>query len=83
MSVTVYSTPTCAFCHMAKEYFKANKVEFEDKDVSADGDAYKEVVDKMNGAFAGVPVIDIDGTIVLGFDRGKIDAALKDKGLVK
>lgn len=82
MSVVVYSTPTCAFCHMTKEYFKANKVEYTDKDVSKDPDAYKEVVEKMNGAFAGVPVIDIDGTIVLGFDRGRIDTALKEKGLM-
>ena len=82
MSVIVYSTPTCAFCHMAKQYFKANDVKYEEKDVAQDADAYKEVVEKMNGAFAGVPVIDIDGTIVLGFDRGKIDIALKEKGLV-
>lgn len=83
MSVTVYSTPTCAFCHMAKEYFKLNNVEFEDKDVSSDAEAYKEVVEKMNGSFAGVPVIDIDGTIILGFDRGNIDNVLKEKGLTK
>jgi glutaredoxin 3 len=82
MNVTIYSTPTCAFCHMAKEYFKANNVTFSDKDVSTDPKAYKEVIDKMDGRFAGVPVIDIDGTIVLGFDRPKIDIALKDKGLV-
>jgi len=67
---------------MAKQYFKANDVEYKDKDVSVDPDAYHEVVEKMNGAFAGVPVIDIDGTIILGFDRGKIDIALKEKGLV-
>ena len=83
MSVTVYSTPTCAFCHMAKQYFQLHDVKYEDKDVSADADAYKEVVEKMNGAFAGVPVIDIEGEIVLGFDRGRIDTILKDKGLVK
>ena len=83
MSVTVYSTPTCAFCHMAKKYFDLNDVEYTDKDVSKDTYAYNEVVEKMNGAFAGVPVIDIDGTIVLGFDRGKIDMALKEKGLAK
>jgi len=67
---------------MAKQYFNAQDVKFEDKDVASDADAYKEVVEKMNGAFAGVPVIDIDGTIVLGFDRAKIDIALKAKGLV-
>lgn len=77
MSVIVYSTPTCAFCHMAKEYFKASGVEFEEKDVSLDQSAYQEVVKKMNGNFSGVPVIDIDGTIILGFDRPKIDQALK------
>lgn len=61
---------------MAKEYFKAGGVEFEEKDITQDEEAYREVVKKMNGNFSGVPVIDIDGTIILGFDRPKIDQAL-------
>lgn len=77
MSVIVYSQPACAFCHMAKEYFKANSVEFTEKDVTVDEEAYHEVVKKTDGNFRGVPVIDIDGTIILGFDRPRIDAALK------
>lgn len=64
---------------MAKEYFKANDVEYETKDVTQDQEAYKEILDKSGQL--GVPVIDIDGTIVVGFDRPKIDAVLRDKGM--
>ena len=78
-AVTMYTTPTCAFCHMAKEYFKMNDVEVETKDVTQDQDAYKEILDKSGQL--GVPVIDIDGTIIVGFDRPKIDAVLRDKGM--
>lgn len=78
-AVVMYTTPTCAFCHMAKEYFKANDVEYETKDVTQDQEAYKEILDKSGQL--GVPVIDIDGTIVIGFDRPKIDAVLREKGM--
>ena len=77
--ITIYTTPTCAFCHMAKEYFKSKKIDFNDRDVTTDGEAYKEIMDKSGQL--GVPVIDIGGTIVVGFDRPKIDAALREKKL--
>lgn len=76
----MYTTPTCAFCHMAKEYFKSKNVEFDAKDVTSDNQAYKELVDKTQQL--GVPVIDIDGIVIIGFDRPKIDAALQEKSLV-
>ena len=79
-AITVYTTPTCAFCHMAKEYFKSKNIEFEAKDVTSDAQAYKEFIDLKAGM--GVPVINIDGTIVVGFDRPKIDLALREKHLV-
>lgn len=79
-SITMYTTPTCAFCHMAKEYFKSKKIEFSAKDVTTDPQAYKELVDKSHQL--GVPVIDIGGTIIVGFDRPRIDLALRDNGLV-
>jgi len=82
VSVIVYSTPTCAFCHMSKQYLRANKIDFVDKDITVDAKAYQEVVQKMNGNYHGVPVIDIDNTIILGFDRPRIDIALKEKGLL-
>lgn len=72
--ITVYTTPTCVFCHAVKEYFKDKKVDFEEKDLTTDHDAGKWVLDKT-GQLA-VPVIDINGTVIVGFDRPKIDAAL-------
>lgn len=79
-AITIYTTPTCAFCHMAKEYFKSKDIEFEAKDVTMDAEAFKEFQDLKAGM--GVPVINIDGTIVVGFDRPRIDLALREKGLV-
>ncbi len=72
--VTIYSTPTCPYCEMAKEYFKKNNVEFQNFDVSADEKAAREMIEKSHQM--GVPVIDIEGTIIVGFDRPSIDKAL-------
>ena len=63
--VTVYSTPTCPYCTYAKEYFKENGVPFEDVDVSRDRNAAQEMITKSGQM--GVPVIDIGGNIVVGF----------------
>lgn len=79
-SITMYTTPTCAFCHMAKEYFKARGLDFTAKDVTTDPSAYHELLDKSQQL--GVPVIDIGGTIIVGFDRPRIDLALREKKLV-
>lgn len=79
-SIVMYTTPTCGFCHMAKEYFKSKNIEFDTKDVTTDPQAYQEIVDKTNQL--GVPVIDIDGIVIIGFDRPRIDAALREKSLV-
>ena len=73
--VTVYSTTWCGFCHMAKEYFKSKDIEFEDVDVTNDAERQQEAVD-LSGQ-QGVPVIKIDNTVIVGFDRPQIDAALK------
>ena len=72
--VTVYSATWCAFCHAAKEYFDKLGVKYVDKDVDKDQKFAQESVEKSNQM--GIPVIDIDGTIIVGFDRPKIDAAL-------
>jgi glutaredoxin 3 len=72
--ITIYTTPTCAFCHMAKQYFQQKGVEYAEKDVSVDHAAAKEMVEKSRQL--GVPVIDFDGQIVVGFDRPRIDALL-------
>ena len=72
--VTIYSTPTCHFCHMAKEFFKENKVPFTDHDVSADGNARNEMIEKSGQM--GVPVIYIGDEMVIGFDEDKLREAL-------
>ncbi|RMD50899.1 NrdH-redoxin [Candidatus Parcubacteria bacterium] len=74
MKVIVYSTPTCPFCKMAKEFLTENNVEFEDVDVSADQERAREMVEKSQQM--GVPVIDIDGQIVIGFDQSKLKELL-------
>lgn len=73
--VKIYSTPTCPYCVMAKDYFKKLGVEYQDFDVSIDEKAREELVAKSHQM--GVPVIDIDGTIIVGFNRPEIDKALK------
>lgn len=70
MKVVVYSTPTCPWCDKAKQFLKKHRVRFEEKDVSKDEKAREEMVDK-SGQLA-VPVIEINGHIVVGFDEGKI-----------
>ena len=82
-SVIVYSTPWCAFCKTEKQYLDHLGVAYIEKDVENDDDAMEELKSKNGGAFSGVPVTDIDGTIVLGFDRAKIDATLREKALIK
>lgn len=72
--VIIYSTPTCPFCHSAKEFLKENKVDYEEKDVSTDQAARAEML-QQSGQM-GVPVIDINGQIIVGFDREKIKQLL-------
>lgn len=75
--VIVYSTNWCAYCKMAKQYLTSKGVEWIEKNIEEDADAHKELMDKLGGNFRGVPVLDVRGTIILGFDRPKVDAALK------
>lgn len=79
--IIVYSTTWCAYCRAAKQYFDKLGVIYEILDVEKNITASKEMVDKSGQM--GVPVIDIGGTIIVGFDRPKIDAALKDKHLTQ
>jgi len=73
-TVTVYSTPTCSWCQAAKDHLTANGVSFEDVDVQANMDRAREMIEK-SGQY-GVPVLDIDGEIIVGFDRARIDSLL-------
>lgn len=75
--VIVYSTPTCPYCHAAKDFLKENKVEFKDIDVSKDQKAAEEMIEKSGQM--GVPVLEIGGQIIVGFDKDKIKKALKLK----
>jgi glutaredoxin 3 len=65
--VKIYSTPTCPYCQMTKEYLKNNKIDYEEYNVAEDEARLKEMVNKSHQM--GVPVVDIDGEIVVGFDR--------------
>jgi glutaredoxin-like YruB-family protein len=73
--VIVYSTPTCPYCKLAKEFLTEKKVAFEDINVQADEAEAREMI-KKSGQM-GVPVLDIDGKIIIGFDKDEINAALK------
>ncbi len=77
-NVIIYSTPTCVYCKMAKEYFGKNNIQYKEVDVSGDEKLVQEMFDKSQQL--GVPVIDIDGKIIVGFDKKNIDSAL---GIVK
>lgn len=72
--VIVFSTPTCSFCNMAKQYFRTKGIRFKDVDVSRDVAAARDMVRRSGQQ--GVPVIDIGGKIVVGFDRFRIDKYL-------
>jgi len=72
--ITIYSTPTCPYCKMAKQFLTENKIEFEDIDVGVNQTAAQEMVEKSGQM--GVPVLDIDGKIVVGFDKTKVKQLL-------
>ncbi len=72
--VKIYSTPTCPWCKKAKDYFKEKKIEFEDINVAEDDKARKEMIEKSGQM--GVPVIDIKGKIIVGFDQETIEKEL-------
>ncbi len=74
MSITVYSTPTCPWCVKVKDYLKNKEVKFNDVNVAEDRNAAAEMVQKSGQR--GVPVIDIDGNIIVGFNQTQIDQLL-------
>jgi len=73
-NVLVYSTPTCPYCIRAKQFLKENNIQFTNYDVSADKVKADEMVEKSGQM--GVPVIDIEGEIIVGFDKEKIKQTL-------
>jgi glutaredoxin 3 len=73
--VTIYTSSTCSWCEATKEYLSAREIDFEEVDISEDMRKAMEMVDKSGQQ--GVPVVEIDGEIVVGFDRARIDALLE------
>lgn len=72
--IIIYTTPGCAYCQTAKEFFRQNNISYEEKDVSVDDKAREEMVAKSGQL--GAPVIDIDGKIIVGFDEAAIKELL-------
>lgn len=72
--VIIYSTPTCVYCKMAKDFFNKNNVQYVEHNVAVDESARKEMMDKSHQL--GVPVIDINGEIHVGFNRPELERAL-------
>ena len=68
--VTLYTTPTCVYCKAAKEFFSENNVEYDEKDVSKNEADLQEMVKKSGGM--AVPVIDIDGEVLVGFNKDQV-----------
>ena len=75
--VVIYTTSECAYCEMTKEFFRRNKISYEEKDVSVDDKAREEMVARSGQL--GAPVVDIDGEIVIGFDEEKLAELLSIK----
>ena len=73
-NVKIYSTPTCPYCKMAKKFFEESGIAFNDIDISIDQTAAQEMINKSEQM--GVPVIDIDGKIIIGFNKPEIKKAL-------
>jgi glutaredoxin-like YruB-family protein len=71
VSITIYSTPTCGYCKMAKEYLASKNIPYTEVDVSRDTAKQQEMITK-SGQY-GVPVIDVGGKIIVGYDKRKLD----------
>ncbi|MEN6521924.1 MAG: glutaredoxin domain-containing protein [Armatimonadota bacterium] len=74
-NIVIYSTPNCPYCHQAKRYLAEKGISFAEKDVATDIDARNEMVQKSGQL--GVPVIEVNGSIIIGFNRPKLDELLK------
>lgn len=76
-NVTIYTTPSCSYCHLAKRYFKENHISYEEKDVAQDAKARQDMIEKSGQL--GVPVIEIGEDIVVGFNLPVIKELLGSK----
>lgn len=72
--INIYSTPSCPYCHMVKDYLKSKNISFIDYNVAEDQTKAQEMIEKSGQM--GVPVVEIDGNIIVGFDKPEIDRLL-------
>lgn len=79
-NITIYSADWCGYCHAVKNYLDGLGVEFTEKNIEQDQAYAQESVEKSGQM--GIPVVDIDGTIIVGFDRQTIDHTLRSKNLI-
>ena len=79
--VTIYSTSWCAFCHTEAQWLDHLGIPYVKKDIEEDKQAYDELMSKSSGDYRGVPVTDVDGELILGFDRPKLQEAFKTHGI--
>lgn len=77
MAITLYGTSECPWCHKARDFLKSHKIKFNDLNVGENEKAAKEMIKKSHQR--GVPVLDINGEIIVGFDEPAIKKALKLK----
>lgn len=77
MAIKLYSTKTCIWCQKVREFFREHKIKFKDIDVGANLKAAQEMIRKTGQQ--GVPVIDVNGQIVIGFDKIKLESFIKKK----
>jgi len=75
--ITIYSTTWCAFCHTEAQWLDKLGIPYVKKDIEEDKEAYEELMSKSGGAYQGVPVTDVAGDLILGFDRPKLQDAMK------
>lgn len=75
--VIIYTTPTCHYCHMAKEFFQENNIEYKEFNVVEDEQAKEEMIKKSQNL--AVPVIDVEGEIIIGFDKARLEKLLLSK----
>lgn len=75
--IIIYTTPSCVYCKMAKAFFKEHNIAYEERDVAADAAARDEMIEKSKQM--GVPVVEIDGQIMVGFDKNRLTDLLSIK----
>lgn len=75
MGITLYTTPSCTYCRKAKDFFRQNRIRFTEYNIASDARKAEEMM-KKSGQM-GVPVIDINGRVIVGFNQSEVERALK------